>query len=66
MAIIDVLLIGGSYMTFCNIWNHFFLLAMSFMNLGFLLCFNSDDRVSNFDSKYLGHFFINSSKSGQF
>ena len=57
MAIIDVLIIGGSYMIFSNIWNPFFLLAMSFMNLGFLLCFNSDDRVSNFDSKYLRHFF---------
>ena len=56
MAIIDVLIIGGSYMIFSNIWNPFFLLAMSFMNLGFLLCFNSDDRVSNFDSKYLRHF----------
>ena len=32
MAIIDVLIIGGSYMIFSNIWNPFFLLAMSFMN----------------------------------
>ena len=38
---------------------------MSYSNLGLLLYFNSDDRVSNFDSQYLSHFSINLSKSGQ-